>query len=226
MENNKITVLLAEDHKLVRKGIRSLLELDDQIVIVGEAKDGIMAVELVKKYKPMVVLMDVAMPVLNGLEATKQIVKLLPEVKVIILSAYSNDNFIDRSLNVGACGYLVKQCSPALLVESIKKVLEGELVFSPSVEIRVRHLNQECISHDGVVKIKNQCLSDRELQVLQLIAEGKSNRSISIMLKISIKTVDKHRQNLMKKLMIHDTAGLTRYAISQGIIENNYKILT
>jgi DNA-binding NarL/FixJ family response regulator len=221
MSSEKISILLVEDHKIVRKGLKALLELEERFHVVAEAENGFDAVALAFKVKPMIIIMDIAMPVLNGLEATKKILKKMPDAKIIILSAYADDNYIDRALEVGVVGFLVKQCSPGLLVDCILKAMEEELVFSPSIEERLHQMNQSIINNNGLEKKKNQTLSDREVQVLQLIAEGNSNKVIANVLTISIKTVDKHRQNLMKKLFIHDTASLTRYAISEGIIENS-----
>ncbi len=221
MSDEKISLLIVEDHRIVRKGLLALLELEPDIVVVDEAENGMEAVACAIKHKPMVILMDIAMPILNGIEATKQIMKKLPETRVIILSAYADDNYVDKALEVGACGYLLKQCSPSLLVVAIRDAYNGDYVFSPSIETRLKHLNQEKIDNNGHSKFKTQTLSSRENQILQLIAEGMSNKVIANLLTISIKTVDKHRQNLMKKLSIHDTAGLTRYAITEGIIENS-----
>lgn len=219
--NENITVLIVEDHQIVRKGLNALLEFEDNITVIAEASNGMEAIEKVKKYKPMVILMDIAMPILNGIDATKQILKDFPEAKIIILSAYADDNYIEKAIMTGAKGFLIKQCSPDLLAVAIREVYADEYIFSPGVENRLEQLNQEVIDNNGVTKKKNQTLSCRETQVLQLIAEGMSNKIIAHTLDISIKTVDKHRQNLMKKICIHDTAGLTRYAISEGIIENS-----
>jgi len=221
MSSEKISILLVEDHKIVRKGLKALLELEGRIEVLAEAENGYDAVGIAFKVKPMIILMDIAMPVLNGLEATKQIIRKMPDAKIIILSAYADDNYIDRALEVGAIGFLIKQCSPSTLVDCILKAMDDELVFSPSIEERLHQMNQITINNNGLEKKKNQTLSDREVQVLQLIAEGNSNKVIANLLTISIKIVDKHRQNLMKKLYIHDTASLTRYAISEGIIENS-----
>jgi len=217
----KITVLLVEDHEIVRKGLMALLALEENICVIAEAQNGMDAVKIAQKVRPMIILMDIAMPILNGIEATKQILKDSPRSKIIILSAYADDNYIEKAMKIGARGFLVKQCSPDLLAQAIRDVNDGEYVFSPLVENRLEQLNQDVINNDGVVKKKKSSLSSRESQVLQLIAEGMSNKIIAHTLKISIKTVDKHRQNLMKKLFIHDTAGLTRYAITEGIIENS-----
>lgn len=224
MTEQQISILIAEDHKIVRKGLQALLKLEDDFMVVAEAENGMQAIEMAQELKPKVILMDVAMPILNGLESTKQIMKVMPNAKIIILSAYADDNYVDKALEVGACGYLVKQCSPGILSQAIRNAVQGEYVFSPTVEERLKQMNQETIDHKGITRHKTQTLSSRESQILQLIAEGMSNKIIANLLIISIKTVDKHRQNLMKKLCIHDTAGLTRYAISEGIIENSSRI--
>lgn len=179
MSDEKISLLIVEDHRIVRKGLLALLELEPDIVVVDEAENGMEAVACAIKHKPMVILMDIAMPILNGIEATKQIMKKLPETRVIILSAYADDNYVDKALEVGACGYLLKQCSPSLLVVAIRDAYNGDYVFSPSIETRLKHLNQEKIDNNGHSKFKTQTLSSRENQILQLIAEGMSNKVIA-----------------------------------------------
>ncbi len=221
MVNKKITVLLAEDHKIVRNGLRKLLELENDIQVLCEAENGLDAVKLAQTEKPMVVIMDLAMPKLNGLEASRQIVKSNPEIKIFILSAYADDGYIEKAVNFGASGYLIKQCSPHLLIQGIREVCRGSYFFSPDILARLQSIKKSQPNRNGMLKKIKQSLSEREAQVLQLIAEGKANKQIAAELEISIKTVEKHRQNLMKKLEIHDTAGLTRYAISEGIIESS-----
>ena len=217
----RISVLLVEDHAVVREGLRMLLEAVEDIEVVGEAFTGRQAVELAKKLHPAVVVMDIAMPVLNGLEATRQILKFFPATKVIILSAHSDDTYIEKVSQIGAVGYLIKQNSAQVLVKAIREVQKGNQVFSPAIQKRQAELHRTGLNGKGQVKKKNVRLSSRETEVLQLIAEGKANKEIASELGISIKTVEKHRQHLMEKLNIHDTAGLTRHAISAGIIENN-----
>ena len=214
----RITVLLAEDHMIVREGLRRLLEAEDDLEVVGEAQTGREAVKMTGKLRPAVVVMDIAMPLLNGLEATRQILQTIPATKVLILSAHSDDAYVEGATGSGATGFLLKQTSAHVLAEAIREVEKGNTFFSPSIS---KHLqNQHRKSPDGEERLKNQSprLSSREMEVLQLIAEGKANKATAAELRISIKTVEKHRQRLMQKLDIHDTAGLTRYAIAAGII--------
>ena len=220
----RITVLLAEDHQIVREGFKSLLEHEDDLEVVGEAETGRRAVQLTRKLRPSVVVMDIAMPLLNGLEATRQIRKEFPATKVLILSAHSDDAYVEQVAALGAAGFLVKQTSSHELAAAIRKIHGGETFFSASVFKRVQDHSRKSLSRDGNPKEKNNCLSSREVEVLQLIAEGKANKQVASELGVSFKTVDKHRQHLMGKLNIHDVAGLTRYAISEGIIESNVRI--
>jgi DNA-binding NarL/FixJ family response regulator len=219
-----ITVLLADDHTVVREGLRMVLSAEKDIKVIAEARSGREAVELVKKLRPHVVVMDIAMPLLNGFESTRQIMKEFPLTKILILSAYSDDEYIDKMIEVGALGYLFKQSSAEVLSKAIREVQKGNIFFSPEIAKRLEQKNKKSLGRDGILKKKNIRLSSREAEVLQLIAEGKANKEIASELTISIKTVEKHRQHLMEKLHIHDTAGLTRYAISTGIIENSVQI--
>ncbi len=215
-----ITVLLAEDHMVVREGLKALLDAEGDIVVSGEADNGHKAVELACTLRPSVILMDIAMPLLNGLEATRQILKTFPSAKIIILSAHRDDAYVQQAIMVGAIGYLVKQTSLAALSKLIREVDRGRLLFSPEAA-RDRHDPRLCPPlHENMIKRKIPHLTSRETEVLQLVAEGNANKQIAFLLSISIKTVEKHRQHLMEKLDIHDTAGLTRYAISAGVIEN------
>lgn len=204
----RITVLLAEDHTVVREGIRALVEAEGDIQVIGEASDGREAVRLAKRLHPSVVIMDVNMPLLNGLEATRQILKVTPTPKVLILSAYCDDEYVRRAEEEGALGYLVKQTSGKVLVRAIREAAKGNTLFEPSATRQVRTANRKA----------RILLTSREAEILQLVAEGKANKQIAACLDISIKTVEKHRQHLMKKLDLHDTAGLTRYAIYSGTI--------
>jgi DNA-binding NarL/FixJ family response regulator len=217
----QITVLLADDHMLVRQGLRMLLELEKDLQIVGEAEDGRQAVALVKKLRPAVVLMDIAMPLLNGLEATRQIRKDFPDTKVLILSAHSHAAFVKQVTDLGAAGFLLKHTSSAVLATAIREVHKGNTFYSPSISKRLNGPDQKSLDREGNSKQKNSCLSSREMEVLQLIAEGQANKQVAAELGLSFKTVDKYRQSLMGKLNIHDVAGLTRYAIAEGIIESN-----
>ena len=220
----RITVLLAEDHMIVREGLRKMLELEDDIDVVGEAQDGRQAVALAKKLRPDVVLMDIAMPLLNGLEAMRQVLKLLPETKVLMLSAHSDDAYVTNATESGAVGFLLKQTSAHDVCRAIREVHRGKTFFSSSISKRLDRLHPQALSRMGVLSKKTAHLSSREREVLQLIAEGKANKETAAELGIAIKTVEKHREHLMEKLDIHDTAGLTRYAIGAGIIESSVQL--
>ena len=198
-----------------------LLESQKDLQIVGEAEDGRQAVALVKKLRPAVVLMDVAMPLLNGLEATRQIRKDFPDTKVLILSAHSHAAFVKQVTDLGATGFLLKHTSSAVLATAIREVHKGNTFYSPSISKRLDGRDQKSLERDENSKKKNNCLSSREVEVLQLIAEGHANKQVAAELGLSFKTVDKYRQSLMGKLNIHEIAGLTRYAIAEGIIESN-----
>ncbi|MCF7974878.1 MAG: response regulator transcription factor [Phycisphaerae bacterium] len=222
----QITVLLADDHTIVRQGLLALLEAESDITVVGEADNGHQAVSLTKKLRPEVVVMDIAMPRLNGMEATRQIVKLLPATKVLILSAHSDDEYIEQVIRAGAAGYLIKQTSALVLSKAIREVHQGKPFFSPSIASRLSELYPDLPDQGTGIKRRRPTLTSREMEVLQLVAEGKANKQVAKALDISIKTVEKHRQHLMKKLGLHDTAGLTRYAIGAGIIENRVQVTT
>jgi len=221
---NLIKTLLADDHTIVREGLRALLVADGRIEVVGEARNGREAVEFAATLHPDVVVMDIAMPLLNGLEATRQILSATPGTKVLILSAHSDDAYIDRVIAVGAVGFLIKQTSAQILAKAIHEVMEGHTFYSPQVSKRLREHYQAPDKAGGLMIKKATGLTSRELEVIQLIAEGQANKQVAAGLNISIKTVEKHRQHLMDKLNIHDTAGLTRYAIARGIIESSVQV--
>ena len=222
----RITVLLAEDHTIVREGFRKMLELEHDLEVVGEAQDGRQAVAMVKKLRPAVVLMDIAMPQLNGLEATRQVLKAVPATKVLILSAHSDDAYVKDATDSGAVGFLLKQTSSHVVCEAIREVQKGNTFYSPAVARRLHQLEGKSPGRAGPLRSRSARLSSREMEVLQLIAEGEANKQIAVELGISIKTVEKHREKVMSKLNIHDTAGLTRYAISAGIIESSVQLTT
>ncbi|HTL46929.1 MAG TPA: response regulator transcription factor [Verrucomicrobiae bacterium] len=198
-----------------------LLEAEGDIEVVGEAQTGRQAVQLAKALRPAVIVMDIAMPLLNGFEATRQILKSMPAARIIILSAYSDEEYVKRVLLLGASGYIIKQTSYEVLSKAIREVQKGNRFFSPSIAKRLPELYQKLRRREALPRGKKISLSSREVEVLQLIAEGNANKQIAAELDISIKTVEKHRQHLMEKLNIHDTAGLTRYAIAAGIIESS-----
>jgi DNA-binding NarL/FixJ family response regulator len=214
-----ITVLLAEDHAIVRQGLCALLNADGDFRIVGEACNGREAVEMAHTLKPAVILMDIAMPVLNGLEATRQILTADASARVVILSAHSDQAYIDRMRTAGVAGFLEKQTSAEVLTHAIREVVKGRTFFSPSIAKRLVAGANAPRDRDGILKVDASRLTPRESEVLQLVAEGAANKQVASALGISIKTVEKHRQHLMDKLNIHDTAGLTRYAIAEGVVE-------
>jgi DNA-binding NarL/FixJ family response regulator len=220
----RITVLLAEDHTIVREGFRKMLELEDDLEVIGEAQDGRQAVALAKKLRPAVVLMDIAMPLLNGLEATRQVLKILPLTKVLMLSAHSDDAYVKNATESGAVGFLLKQTSAHDVCRAIREVHQGKTFFSPSISRRQDRIHPLTPDRAGGLTKKAASLTSREMEVLQLIAEGKANKETASELGIGIKTVEKHREHVMQKLDIHDTAGLTRYAISVGIIESSVQL--
>jgi len=214
--------MLADDHAVLCEGLRALLQVQSDIEVVGQAANGREAVEMAKKMSPDVVLMDIAMPGLNGLEATRQIVLAVPNTAVLILSAYSADDYIERMIDVGAAGYVLKQSPGNILAQAIRDVTKGKSVFDEFVAKRVKDAGRKA---DGSRKAGSPPaathITSREGEVLQLIAEGGANKQIASDLGISIKTVEKHRQHIMNKLKIHNTAGLTRYAIASGMVESN-----
>lgn len=216
-----ITVLLAEDHAVVRQGLCALLNADGNFKIVGEARNGREAVGLAHVLKPDVILMDIAMPVLNGLEATRQILAADSSARVLILSAHSDEAYIERMSTAGVSGFLEKQTSAEVLTKAIREVAKGRVYFSPSIAKRLKDGPAAPRGRDGTPKTDACRLTARESEVLQLVAEGSANKQMAAALGISIKTVEKHRQHLMDKLNIHDTAGLTRYAIAGGVIESS-----
>ena len=214
----RIPVLLAEDHTVVREGLRTLLEAEGDIKVVGEAETGRQAVELAKKLHPAVVVMDIAMPLLNGLEATRQIRKAVPGVKVLILSAHSDDAYVELVTALGAAGYLLKQTSAHVLSEAVREVQKGNTFFSPSIARRLHNHYGHASGPAAQIRRKRTRLSSREVEVLQLIAEGQANKRIAAELGISVKTVEKHRASLMQKLQLNNVAALTVYALEKGLI--------
>jgi DNA-binding NarL/FixJ family response regulator len=218
----RITILIVEDHTIVREGFRRMLELEADLEVIGEAQDGRQAVEMAKKLHPDVILMDVAMPMLNGLEATRQIIKALPATKVLILSAHGDFAYVSDAMESGAAGFLLKQSSAHELYRAIRDAHQGKTFFSPSISKRLDQLDSQSHNRIGMIK-KTTELTTREREVLQLVAEGNANKQTAAELGIRTKTVEKYRGRLMQKLDIHNTAGLTRYAIGAGVIESSIK---
>lgn len=213
----KTRILLADDHTIFRQSLHRLLSDEGDIEVVGDAEDGREAVRLACELLPDIVIMDIAMPLLNGLEATCQIKRLCPQVKVLILSMHDNEEYIRSALAKGAMGYLLKDASSRELMDAIRVVHRGESVLSPAI---TRLVIEDYLRWGDVgVENDNDGLSPREREVLQLIAEGYTNKEIADILCISIKTVQAHRSNLMNKLDLHDRGELIKYAIQKKIIE-------
>lgn len=217
-----IRVLLADDHNLVRAGIRALLQNDPDIKVIAEAENGRQVRGLTALHKPDIVLMDIAMPELNGLDATAELVKEFPAVRVIVLSMYSTEGYVLKALRAGASGYLLKGSATPELILAIKSVARGDTFLSSGVSKYVidafKRTPDEGASHSTKHReVKNE-LTPRQRQVLQLIAEGHSTKEIAEKLGISVKTAKTHRTELMRRLDLHDVAGLTRYALANGII--------
>jgi DNA-binding NarL/FixJ family response regulator len=211
----KITVVLVDDHTVVREGLRALLANEPDIEVVAEAPDGRRALNLVKQAQPDVVVMDVAMPLLNGMDATRQILRTCRSTGVLVLSSYTDEECISQLLKAGAAGYLSKQTAANDLPKAIREIRRGNRYFSPSIARQLQE--KERARHDDFGEKRE--LTEREAEVLELVATGFSNKESADQLGISIKTIEKHRQQVMNKLNIHETAGLTRYAISKGIVE-------
>jgi len=217
----RITVLLSDDHTVVREGLRLLVEKEADIQVVGEATNGHQSVREAKRLKPHVVLQDLSMPLLNGLEAARQIAREVPSAKVLILSAYSDDAYIEDAVEAGAAGYLMKETAGNDLVRAIREIAGGNAFFSPHVARRIVKQWQDKFPNGSSVETRTSKLTSRQTEILQLIAEGYATKQIAGLLSLSIKTIEKHRQDLMNMLNIHNIASLTRYAVSSGVVESS-----
>ncbi len=216
----KIRVLVAEDHAVVREGLRLLLGAAEDMDVVGEAADGRQAVQMALRLQPDVILLDIAMPLLNGMEATRQILRDCPKARVLILSSHSEDEYVRTSLNHGVAGYVAKQSAMKEVLEAIREVYANRSYFSPCVASSLTNLVRAQVQGGQAEPRGLDLLTSRQTETLQLIAEGLPNKQIAEVLGLSIKTVEKHRQDLMVKLNLHNTAGLTRFAIEHGLVEN------
>jgi len=215
---SRITVLIADDHTLVREGIAAFLKLSDDIEVIAEASDGLEAIEKAKKFDPDVVLMDISMPKLGGLEATIELKKIKPAIKILVLTQYDDKEYISRFLKAGVSGYLLKRAVGSDLISAIRAVSRGEtyLFSSIAAEVVAGYLGKD--KNESMVDPYEK-LTDREKQVLKLIAEGYTHKEIADMLDISAKTVIAHQTNISEKLDIHTRAGLIKFAIHRGIIK-------
>lgn len=213
-----LKVLLVEDHIIVRQGVSALLDEEPDIVIVGEASDGSQALALAQKLRPDIVLMDLSLPGLGGVEATRQIREFLPDVRVLVLSMHDNEEYVFRALRAGASGYVLKQSTSTELVLALRAVSAGSTFLSPSIS--------QILISDYVRRAETQTsneealsiLTPREREVLQLIVTGLTNQQIAERLHVSVKTIETHRGNMMRKLDVHDRAGLVKFAIDSGLI--------
>lgn len=214
----QITVLIIDDHKMMREALATIIDKEKDMKIVGQADDGRQGAEAAARLKPDVVTLDIAMPNLNGLDAARHILSRSPSTRILILSAYEEDLYLQHAIEAGVDGFITKHNAADTLTRAIREVARGKKHFSRTASKKLPQY--EVDQKDGHLHRKQTaCLTDREIEVLQLIAEGNANKQTAAHLGISIKTVEKHRQHLMEKLNIHDTASLTRYAVSAGLIE-------
>ena len=211
-----VRVLLADDHKLVRAGFRSMLDSLGDVEIVGETGDGREALELIRQHRPDVALLDITMPSLTGLEVAARVANEMQNVRIIILSMHTTEDYIARAVRAGVSGYLLKNADPVELELALRAAVNGQMYMSPTVS---KQLVEDYLRRMGPDAGPEEQLTARQREILQLIAEGKSTKDIAVTLDLSIKTVETHRKDLMDRLGIHDVAGLVRYAIRAGIIK-------
>ncbi|MBI2940385.1 MAG: response regulator transcription factor [Chloroflexi bacterium] len=213
----KIRILLADDHAIVRAGLRLLLESQPDLEVVGEAADGRETVQRVRELHPDVVVMDIAMPDLNGLEATRRIKQDDPQVQILALTMHENERYFFQMIHAGASGYVVKGAPPSDFLQAVRSVHQGQAYLYPSLAKKL--LEEYLSSRARDDREVSDDLTDREREVLRLIAEGKTGKEIAELLTLSVHTVERHRQNIMGKLQLHNRAELTRYAIRKGLID-------
>ena len=213
-----IKIVLADDHEIIRDGLRLLIENQSDMELIGEAGDGRAAVQLARELLPDVVIMDIAMPNLNGVEATRQITSKLPDIKVLALSIHSNRQYVLEMLKAGSSGYLLKDYAFEYLVLAVNAVVAGSIYLCPKIaDMVIKDYVQRMSAKPIIDSLTSAVLSGREREVLQLLAEGNATRKIASILHISVKTVESHRQHIMSKLSLRSIAELTKYAISEGL---------
>lgn len=212
-----ISILLADDHSVMRTGLRLVLERQEDFRVVAEASDGREAVAMAEKHKPDVVVMDVTMPNLNGIEAARQMTGLLPQTAIVMLSMHSDESYVLRALKAGARGYLLKESAESDLINAVRAVHAGKAFFSPAVS---RMLVEDYVRQlqDREIEDSYELLTTREREILQLVAEGKSNKDVANLLNLSLYTVETHRGNMMQKLNLHTVPELILYAVRKGVI--------
>jgi DNA-binding NarL/FixJ family response regulator len=211
-----IRVLLADDHKLVRAGFRAMLNTLGNMEVVAETGDGREALELLRQHRPDIALVDITMPSLTGLEVATRVTRDFPDIRVIILSMHTTEDYIARAMRAGVAGYLLKNADPVELELAIRAALNGDIYLSPAVSKQMVENYMRRMTSD---ETPSELLTARQREILQLIAEGKTTKDIAALLDLSIKTIETHRKQLMDRLGIHDVAGLVRYAIRSGIIK-------
>ena len=210
-----LRILLADDHTMVRQGLRKVLEERPEWQVVAEAGDGHEAVRLAELHKPDVAVLDVAMPLLNGIEATRRIAKRVPQTRILVLSMYSDEAYVTQMMKAGAAGYLLKDSAGVDLLEAVQSVAQGKSYFSPAV---ARLMLDDYARQRGTDDDRYESLSDREREIFQLIAEGKVNKEIATLLFISLSTVETHRARIMEKLDLHSAAEIVLHAVRRGVI--------
>jgi DNA-binding NarL/FixJ family response regulator len=213
---DKIRIVLAENHMIVREGLRSLMESTGNVEVVGEAEDGQIAVRLTQELCPDIVIMDVSMPVMDGIQATRQIKEKVSDVRVIMLTMHSGEMYVQQALQAGASGYLVKDTAAQILMEAVQAVMDGEMYLSPEISKIVIEKYAKMVSE---APSKAEGLTGREQEILKLVAEGRTNREVGELLDLAEKTVATHRANFMRKLNLHNISELVRYAIREGLID-------
>ena len=212
-------IVIAEDHTILREGLKALLSQDPDLIIVGEARDGLEAIRVVSELKPDLALMDLSMPKMSGIDAIREVKRCCPDTKVLVLTVHKNEEYVMASLKAGANGYLLKESTHQELLQAVTHVLEGKPYLSPGISDTI--ISGYLAGKKDEVRTALDTLSQREKEILKLIAEGHKNKEIAELLFISIKTVEKHRDNIMKKLDLHSTLALAKFALENGLVESD-----